>query len=187
MKLENPQGLQDVPSTSDRHLNELKNQVQHLMDTYLAPKQPSQVNKTASSYDTQYCMKNREQAFVEYASSRIDEAGDKWYTFKLEQNNLGNTYNTSWKSHLNLRWKQTQNSQNNSSIPPNRFQPNGPFPNRSFNNNPQNFNNQSNLEGLVSNFMSFEDARLSKYENDFKQQQSEMIDKVDAVLRAMTN
>ncbi|GKG53455.1 hypothetical protein Tco_0552723, partial [Tanacetum coccineum] len=48
-----------------------------------------QVNKISSSYeicsgphDTQYCMENTEQAFVDYASSRIDEAGGKWFTFK---------------------------------------------------------------------------------------------------------
>ncbi|GKC52879.1 MAK10-like protein [Tanacetum coccineum] len=48
-------------------------------------------------------MKNSEQAFVDYASSHIDEAGGKRYTFKPEQNNLGDTYNPSWKSHPNLR------------------------------------------------------------------------------------
>ncbi|GKC97679.1 zinc finger, CCHC-type containing protein [Tanacetum coccineum] len=39
-------------------------------------------------HDTQYRMENLEQAFVEYASSRTNEAGGKWYTFKPEQNNL---------------------------------------------------------------------------------------------------
>nr|GFA24904.1 hypothetical protein [Tanacetum cinerariifolium] len=34
-------------------------------------------------------------SFVEYASSRTDEAGGKWYTFKPEQNNLDDTYNPS--------------------------------------------------------------------------------------------
>ncbi|GKD59393.1 MAK10-like protein [Tanacetum coccineum] len=108
---------QDVPSTSDRHLIELENQVQHLMEVHLAPVQPTQVNKITSScdicsgpHDTQYCMENPEQAFVEYASSRTDEAGGKWYTFKPEQNNFGDTYNPSWKSHPNIRWKQPQNS-----------------------------------------------------------------------------
>ncbi|GKA43045.1 MAK10-like protein [Tanacetum coccineum] len=183
---------QDVPSTSDRRLIELENQVQRLMEAHLAPTQPTQVNKITSSceicsgpHDTQYCMENPEQAFVEYASSRTDEAGGKWYTFKPEQNNLGDTYNPSWKSHPNLRWRQPQNSQNNFSNPPNRFQPNGSIPNRSFNNNPQNFNSQSNLEGLVSNFMASQDARLSKFEADFKQQQSEMTNKIDTVLKAI--
>ncbi|GKA05098.1 hypothetical protein Tco_0684218, partial [Tanacetum coccineum] len=52
------------------------------MEAHLAPTQPTQVNKITTSceicsgpYDTQYCMKDLEQAFVEYASSCIDEAG----------------------------------------------------------------------------------------------------------------
>ncbi|GKD82305.1 hypothetical protein Tco_1349144, partial [Tanacetum coccineum] len=100
---------QDVPSTSDRHLIELENQVQCLMESHLAPKQPIKVNKITSSceiysgpHDTQACMENLEQTFVDYASSRTNEAGGKWYTFKPEQNNLGDTYNPSWKSHPNL-------------------------------------------------------------------------------------
>ncbi|GKA65323.1 hypothetical protein Tco_0765030 [Tanacetum coccineum] len=90
----------DVPSTSVRHLVELENQVQRLMEAHLAPKQPVQVNKITSSceicsgpHGTQYCMEHPEQAFVEYASSHTDEARGKWYTFKPEQNNLGDTYN----------------------------------------------------------------------------------------------
>ncbi|GJT48461.1 hypothetical protein Tco_0974618 [Tanacetum coccineum] len=104
---------QDVPSTSDRCLIELENQVQHLMEAHIAPMQLTQVNKITSSceicsgpHDTQYCMENPEQAFVEYVSSCTDEAGGKWYTFKPEQNNFGDTYNPSWKSHPNLRWRQ---------------------------------------------------------------------------------
>ncbi|GKB75720.1 hypothetical protein Tco_0942615 [Tanacetum coccineum] len=74
---------QDVPSTSDRRLIELENQVQRLMEAHLAMMQPTQVNKITSSceicsgpHDTQYCMENPKQAFVEYASSRTDEAED---------------------------------------------------------------------------------------------------------------
>ncbi|GKF95833.1 hypothetical protein Tco_0288568, partial [Tanacetum coccineum] len=58
---------QDVPNTSDRRLIELENQVQRLMEAYLAPKQPIQVNKITTSceicsgpYDTQYCMEDPE-------------------------------------------------------------------------------------------------------------------------------
>ncbi|GJT79342.1 hypothetical protein Tco_1053684 [Tanacetum coccineum] len=40
---------QDVPSTSDRRLIKLKNQIQHLMEAYLAPTQPTQVNKLTTS------------------------------------------------------------------------------------------------------------------------------------------
>nr|GEU68270.1 hypothetical protein [Tanacetum cinerariifolium] len=123
---------QDVSSTSERHLIELETQVQCLMEAHLAPTQPTQVKKITTSceicngtHDTQYCMENPEQAFVDYASSHTDEAGGKWYTFKPEQNNLGDTYNPSWRSHPNLRWRQPQNSLNNFSNPPNRFQPSG--------------------------------------------------------------
>ncbi|GJV52711.1 MAK10-like protein [Tanacetum coccineum] len=129
---------QDVPSTSDRRLIELKNQVQRLMEAYLTLIQPTQVNKITTlceicsgPHDTQYCMEDPEQAFVEYASSHTDEAGGKWYTFKPEQNNLGETYNPSWRSHPNLR--------------------------------------------------------LSKSEADFKRQQCEMTNKIDTVLKAITN
>ncbi|GKB54840.1 hypothetical protein Tco_0905593 [Tanacetum coccineum] len=94
------------------------------MEAYLALTQPTQVNKITTSceicsgpHDTQYCMEDPEQAFVEYASSRTDKAG----------------------------------------------------------------------EGLVSNFMASQDARLSKFEADFKQQQSEMTNKIDTVLKAITD
>ncbi|GKA27641.1 MAK10-like protein [Tanacetum coccineum] len=74
---------QDVPSTSDRYLIELENQVQHLMEAHFALTQPTQVKKITTSceicsgpHDTQYCMEDLEQAFIEYAFSRTDEAGE---------------------------------------------------------------------------------------------------------------
>ncbi|GJX17374.1 putative reverse transcriptase domain-containing protein [Tanacetum coccineum] len=116
--------VRNVPSTSDRRLIELENQVQRLMDDHLAPTQPSQVNKITTSceicsgpHGTQYCMEGPEQAFVKYASSRTDEAGER----------------------------------------------------------------------LVSNFMASQDARLSKFEASFKQQQSEMTNKIDIVLKSITD
>nr|GEV44808.1 reverse transcriptase domain-containing protein [Tanacetum cinerariifolium] len=109
---------QDVLSTSDCRLIELENQVQHLMEAHLAPKQPIQANKItylceiySGSHDPYYCMENPEQDFVKYASSHTDKAGGKWYTFKPEQNNLGNTYSPSWKSYPNLRTMKTNHSQ----------------------------------------------------------------------------
>nr|GEU69768.1 retrovirus-related Pol polyprotein from transposon TNT 1-94 [Tanacetum cinerariifolium] len=73
---------QDVPSTSDRHLIELENQVQRLMEAHLTLTQPTQVIKITTSceicngpHDIQYCVENPEQAFVDYVSSRTDEAG----------------------------------------------------------------------------------------------------------------
>ncbi|GJU69200.1 hypothetical protein Tco_1255459 [Tanacetum coccineum] len=74
---------QDVPSTSDCHLIKLGNQVQCLMEAYLASTQSNQVHKITTlceicsgPYDTQNCLENPEQAFVEYASSRTDETGE---------------------------------------------------------------------------------------------------------------
>ncbi|GJX24361.1 MAK10-like protein [Tanacetum coccineum] len=65
---------QDVPSTSDRRLIELENQVQRLMEAHLAPKQPIQVNKITSSceicsgpHDTYYQMK-LEKALIDFDS-----------------------------------------------------------------------------------------------------------------------
>ncbi|GKE55049.1 hypothetical protein Tco_1490205 [Tanacetum coccineum] len=91
------------------------------MEAHLALTQPTQVNKTTTSceicsgpHDTQYCMENPEQAFVDYAFSRTDKAG-----------------------------------------------------------------------GLMSNFMASQDARLSKFEADFKQQQSEMTKKINTILKAI--
>ncbi|GJX38193.1 hypothetical protein Tco_0251496, partial [Tanacetum coccineum] len=91
------------------------------MEAYIAPMQPTQVNKITSSceicsgpHDTQYCTKNPKQAFVEYASSRINEVG-----------------------------------------------------------------------GLVSNFMASQHDRLSKFKADFKQQESEMTNKINTVLKAI--
>ncbi|GJT62271.1 MAK10-like protein [Tanacetum coccineum] len=68
---------QDVPSTSDRRLIELENQVQHLME----------VNKITTScefcsgpHDTHDCMEGPEQTYVDYASSRTNEIGGKRLT-----------------------------------------------------------------------------------------------------------
>nr|GEU73337.1 MAK10-like protein [Tanacetum cinerariifolium] len=73
---------QDLSSTSDRHLIELENQVQCLIEAHRAPTQPTHVNKITSTCeicsgprDTQYYMENPEQAFVENVSSRTYEAG----------------------------------------------------------------------------------------------------------------
>ncbi|GJZ78550.1 zinc finger, CCHC-type containing protein [Tanacetum coccineum] len=96
---------QDVPSTSDRRLIELENQVQRLMEAHLAPKQPIQVNKITSSCEI--CMEQNHRA-----------------------------------------------------------------------------HRQSG--GFMSDFMASQDARLCKFEAEFKQQQSEMTNKIDMVLKAIT-
>ncbi|GKE51892.1 hypothetical protein Tco_1487048, partial [Tanacetum coccineum] len=87
---------QDVPSTPDRRLIELENQVQRFMEAHLAPKSSVQVNKVASlceiysgPYDTQYCMENPKQAFVEYPSLRTDEVGGTIESDATKENGRG--------------------------------------------------------------------------------------------------
>ncbi|GJV87128.1 hypothetical protein Tco_1531066 [Tanacetum coccineum] len=46
---------------------------------------------------------------------------------------------------------------------------------------------RTHMQGLVSNFMASQDARLTKFEADFKQRQSEMTNKIDTVLKAITD
>ncbi|GJV55316.1 hypothetical protein Tco_1456321 [Tanacetum coccineum] len=101
---------QDVPSTSDRRLIELENQVKGLMEAHLAPNPPVQVNKIASTceicsgpHNTQYCMKNPEQAFVDYTSSHSNEVGEKSLSslgtqlMQQQQDEVINKFNTLWK------------------------------------------------------------------------------------------
>jgi hypothetical protein len=78
--------------------------------------------------------------------------------------------------------------QNNSSNPPNHYQSNGPPSNRTFNNNPSNnYGSTNNFEGLMSKFMASQDARLAKFEADFKQKQSEMTNKIDTLLKVLND
>nr|GEX43544.1 retrotransposon Orf1 [Tanacetum cinerariifolium] len=99
------------------------NVVQRLMEAHLALTQPTQVSKIITLYeickgprDTQYCMENPEQTFIDYVSSPTDKAG-----------------------------------------------------------------------GLVFEFMASQDATLSRFEADFKQQQSKMTNKIDIMLKAITD
>ncbi|GJU87967.1 hypothetical protein Tco_1300390 [Tanacetum coccineum] len=92
---------QDVPSTSDRRLIELENQVQRLMEAHLAPTQPTQVNKITTlceicsgPHDTQYCMDDSEQAYVDYASSRENKIGGKRLTPNQGPRNFNDAANT---------------------------------------------------------------------------------------------
>ncbi|GJX21526.1 MAK10-like protein [Tanacetum coccineum] len=141
---------QDVPSTSDRRLIELKIQVQCLMEAHLAPKSSVQVNKITSSceicsgpHDAQYCLENPKQDFVDYASSRTDKAE--------ASGSLSNLSKTILVTPIIRHGKFTQTL------------------------------------GLVSSFMASQDARLSKFEANFKQQQGDMTNKIDTVLKAIND
>ncbi|GJQ99101.1 MAK10-like protein [Tanacetum coccineum] len=105
---------QDVPSTSDRRLIELENQVQRLMEAHLALTQPTQVNKITTPceicsgpHDTQYCMENLKQASVDYTSSRINKVGGKRFTPNHGTRNFNDATNT-WKEKPNFNLAHTQ-------------------------------------------------------------------------------
>ncbi|GKG21647.1 hypothetical protein Tco_0384242, partial [Tanacetum coccineum] len=92
---------QDALSTSNCRLIELENQVQRLMEAHLALTQPTQVNKITSlceicsgPYDTQYCMGDYEQAYVDYASSRTNEMGGKKFALNQGPRNFNDAANT---------------------------------------------------------------------------------------------
>ncbi|GJX53986.1 hypothetical protein Tco_0282355 [Tanacetum coccineum] len=105
-------------------------------EAHLAPKSPTQVKKITSSceicsgpHDTQYCMENHEQAFVNYASSRNNEVG------ALQ---------------------------------------NGCFP-------PTPSSYQTKLERMLSDFDSHQEKRLSSLGTQLKQQQDDVINKINTL------
>ncbi|GJR65907.1 MAK10-like protein [Tanacetum coccineum] len=120
---------QDVPSTSDRRLIELKNQVQRLMEAYLASTQPTQVNKITSSceicsgpHNAHDCMEGPEHTCVDYASSRTNEMGGKRLNPNQGPRNFNDATDT-WKNKPNLtrgelKHSQTHKTDQSPSTPP---------------------------------------------------------------------
>ncbi|GJT43135.1 hypothetical protein Tco_0951850 [Tanacetum coccineum] len=167
---------QDVPSTSDRRLIELENQVQRLMEAHLVPKQPIQVNKIISSceicsgpHNTQYCMENSEQAFVEYVSSRTDEAGGKQFTMNQGLRSFNKAAN-SWKGKPNFNWAHTQTFTSPQ---------NGSFSTYSS-------SYQMKLEKALIDFDSHQERRLSSLKTQLGQQQEDMISKINLLWKTIS-
>ncbi|GJU54822.1 hypothetical protein Tco_1228536 [Tanacetum coccineum] len=80
------------------------------MEAHLALKQHVQVNTVTSSceicsgpHDTQYCLENLEQAFIDYASSRNNEMGGKQFTTNQGPRNFSEATNA-WKDKPNFDW-----------------------------------------------------------------------------------
>nr|GEV57924.1 reverse transcriptase domain-containing protein [Tanacetum cinerariifolium] len=116
---------QDDPSTSDRRLIELENQVQRLMEAHLALTQPTQVNKITTSckiysgpYDTQYCMEHPKLAFVEYASYSTDEAGGSINTITIHFEKQSDSYDKKEKENEEEEKGRPKNVHINPSTPP---------------------------------------------------------------------
>ncbi|GKD28107.1 hypothetical protein Tco_1234321, partial [Tanacetum coccineum] len=159
---------QDVPSTSDRRLIELENQVQRLMEAYFASTQPTQVNKITSSYeicsgphDAYDCMEGPEHTYVDYASSRTNEMGAKRITLNQGPRNFNDSIDT-WKDKPNFNWGRTQtftNPQNGSiSVYSSSY--------------------QIKLEKALLDFESNQEKKLSHLRTQLGQQQDDMIGKI---------
>nr|GEU30216.1 MAK10-like protein [Tanacetum cinerariifolium] len=139
---------QDVLSTSDRRLIELENQVQRLMEAYLASTQPAQVKKSLPHV----------RSTVVLTTLSI--------TWKIPNKPLLNT-------HPRVSMKQEVSGILSS-------------PSKTILVTPIIHHGEvTQTLGLVSNFMASQDPRLSKFEADFKQQQSEMTNKTDTMLKSI--
>ncbi|GJY88437.1 hypothetical protein Tco_0503065 [Tanacetum coccineum] len=167
---------QDVPNTSDRRLIELENQVQRLMEAYLVPTQPTQVNKITTSCeicssprDTQYCMENPEQAFVDYASSRTDGARSRQFTTNQGLRNFKESTNT-WKGKPNFNWAHAQTFTS--------------LRNGSFSTYLSSY--QTKLEKALIDFDSHQEKRLSSLRTQLGQQQDDMISKINLLWKAVS-
>ncbi|GJS81159.1 hypothetical protein Tco_0747700 [Tanacetum coccineum] len=175
--LEQPKVLpQDVSSTSDRHLIELENQVQCLMEAHLALTQPTQVNKITTlceifsgPHETQYCMDDSEQAYVDYASSRAQEMGGRKFTLNQGPRNFNKTSNT-WKEKQNFNWAHSQTIT-------------GPQNRSIF---VHSFSYQMKLEKAILDFDSNQEKRLSHLRTQLGQQQDDMIGKINLLWKTVS-
>ncbi|GJW71354.1 hypothetical protein Tco_0128271 [Tanacetum coccineum] len=167
---------QDVPSTSDRCLIELENQVQCLMEAHLALTQPTQVNKITTSceiysgpHNTQYCMEDPKRAFFDYASSRTDGRGRRQFTTNQGPRNFNEAAN-SWKGKPNFNWvhAQTFTSPWNSSF------------------SIYSSSYQTKLEKALIYFDAHQEKILSSLRTQLEQQQDDMISKINLLWKAVS-
>ncbi|GKB48835.1 hypothetical protein Tco_0899588 [Tanacetum coccineum] len=146
------------------------------MEAYLALTQTIYVNKISSScescsgpYDTQYCMKKPEQAFVDYASSRINEVGGMRFTPNHGPRNFSDAANT-WKEKPDFNWSHSQTF----TSPQNR-----PISVHSF-------SYQMRLEMALLDFDSNQEKRLSHLRTQLGQQQDDMIGKINLLWKTIS-
>ncbi|GKE44057.1 hypothetical protein Tco_1471341 [Tanacetum coccineum] len=146
------------------------------MEAYLAPIQPTQVNKVTTSceirsgpHDTRYYMEDHEQAFVKYASSRIDEVGGKRFTPNQGPRNLNDAANT-WKDKPNFNWGQTQTftSPQNGSI------------------STHSSSYQMKRGKALLDFDSHQERRLSHLRTQLGQQHDDMIGKINLLWKTIS-
>ncbi|GJY11497.1 MAK10-like protein [Tanacetum coccineum] len=168
--------LQKVP----HHGIELWLQVQIFYDhvnpvTRRTIDQSAGVNKIATScemcngpHDTQYCMEDPEQAFVEYASSRTNETGSRPFTMNQGPRSFDEAVNA-WKEKPNFNWAHAQTFTNprNGSL------------------STYLSNYQMKLEKALVDFDSHQEKRLSSLRTQLRQQQDDMISKVNLLWKTI--
>ncbi|GKC33863.1 MAK10-like protein [Tanacetum coccineum] len=113
-------------------------------------------------HDTQYCMENPKQAFVDYASSRTDEMRSRQFAINQGPRNFNEAANT-WKGKPNFNWAhgQTFTSPHNGSF------------------STYSSNYQTKLEKALIDFDSHQEKRLSSLRAQRGQQQDDMIGKIN--------
>ncbi|GKE67496.1 hypothetical protein Tco_1521657 [Tanacetum coccineum] len=146
------------------------------MEAHLAPTQPTQVNKITSlceicsgPHDTQYCMKDLKQAFVEYASSSTNKIEGKSFT----RNQGPRSFNEAidgWKEkpNFNLAYAQTFINLQNGSL------------------STYSSNYRTKLEKALVNFDSHQENRLSSLRTQLGQQQDDMISNVNLLWKTIS-
>ncbi|GJS83253.1 hypothetical protein Tco_0749794 [Tanacetum coccineum] len=151
-------------------LIELENQVQRLMEAHIAPTQPTQVNKITTlceiyscPHNTQYCMNDSEQAYVDYASSRTNEIGSKRFTPNQGPRNFNDAANT-WKEKPNFNWARSQTG--SISVHSSSY--------------------QIKLKNALINFDSNQEKRLSHLRTQLRQQQDVMIGKITLLWKTIS-
>ncbi|GKC10401.1 MAK10-like protein [Tanacetum coccineum] len=142
----------------------------------IALPQDSLINKVNTSceicsgpYDTQYCMKDNEQAFVEYASLRTDEVGGKRFTPNQGPRNFNDAADT-WKDKPNFNWGRTQTftSPKNGLI------------------STHSSSYQIKLKKALLDFDSHQERRLSHLRTQLKQKHDDMIGKINLLWKTIT-
>ncbi|GKC49821.1 hypothetical protein Tco_1072566, partial [Tanacetum coccineum] len=120
-------------------------------------------------YDTQYCIEDPEQAFVEYASSRTNETGSKPFTMNQGPRSFNEVVNA-WKEKLNFNWAHAQTFTNprNGSL------------------STYSSNYQTKLEKALVDFDSHQEKRLSSLRTQLRQQQDDMICKVNLLWKTVS-
>ncbi|GJV76307.1 hypothetical protein Tco_1507891 [Tanacetum coccineum] len=146
------------------------------MEANLAPKPSVQVNKVTSSceicigpHETQYCMENPKQAFVDYASSRTDKVGDLRFTTDQDQKTSTNPPTLGRINQTSVGHK----------LKPSQVRKTARFP-------PVPLATKTNLEKALSNFDSYQERRLFSLGSQLKQQQDDVISKISALWKVVS-